>query len=263
MPNRILKESICTSEEIDLLTPEQEVFFYRLMVVCDDFGLMDARPAIIKARCYPLKAVDIKRIQSLLDKLHDVGLIRLYESGGKAYLHVTNWEKHQSIRAKKPKYPYPQADDFICKQTQANVPVIQSNPIQSESNPIQSPEPDLFADAWAAYPRRPGASKADSRKAWDARIAAKVSPIDLFEGVMRYAAYCAAMNVQPEFIKQPATFFGPGEHYLSDWTPTPKGGSNGSNRESCIADFTGQGRGQPTVLDGSSYRVVEDGRSRV
>jgi hypothetical protein len=138
MPNRILKESICTSEEIDCLTEQQEVFFYRLMVACDDYGLMDARPAILKARCYPLKSIDCKRIQIMLDELNRVGLIGLYTSEGRPYLHITNWEKHQSIRAKKPKYPYPQADDFICKQMQANVPVIQSNPIQSESNPIQS-----------------------------------------------------------------------------------------------------------------------------
>ena len=42
MPNRIIKESICTSCEIDSLTPEQEVFFYRLIVNCDDYGRMDA-----------------------------------------------------------------------------------------------------------------------------------------------------------------------------------------------------------------------------
>lgn len=133
MPNRIIKESICTSEEIDALTPEQEVFFYRLMVVCDDYGLMDARPAILKARCYPLKAFEIKCIQAMLEKLDSIGLIRLYLSDGKPFLQVTKWEKHQSIRAKKPKFPQPNADDFICKQAQANAPVIQSNPIQSES----------------------------------------------------------------------------------------------------------------------------------
>lgn len=141
MPNRIIKESICTSEEIDKLTPEQEVFFYRLLVACDDYGLMDARPAILKARCYPLKSIESKRIQTLLDALNSVGLVSIYKSDGKDYLHVTNWEKHQTIRAKKPKYPYPQSDEIICKQMQADVPVIQSNPIQEESNRIQPDKP--------------------------------------------------------------------------------------------------------------------------
>ena len=52
MPNRILKDSICTSPNIDALSLEAETFFYRLLVQCDDYGRMDARPAILRARCY-------------------------------------------------------------------------------------------------------------------------------------------------------------------------------------------------------------------
>ena len=55
MPNRILKDSICTSPNIDALSREAEVFFYRLLVQCDDYGRMDARPAILRAKCYPLQ----------------------------------------------------------------------------------------------------------------------------------------------------------------------------------------------------------------
>ena len=132
MPNRILKETICTSEEIEHLEPEAEVLFYRLIVNCDDYGLADARLAIIKGKCYPLKSIDINRIQVLLAKLSNVGLIQLYEVDGKPYLHVVNWHKHQQIRAKKSKYPMPEeGSDINCNQLQSNVPVIQSNPIQS------------------------------------------------------------------------------------------------------------------------------------
>ncbi len=146
MPNRIIKETICSSEEIDALTPEQEVFFYRLMVNCDDFGLLDARLKIIASKCYPLKAIDSKKIQTMLNALANVGLIKLYQVEGMPYLAIAKWSEHQQIRAKKPKYPMPEmqneidcdASEIICNQAQANVPVIQSNPIQSESNPIQS-----------------------------------------------------------------------------------------------------------------------------
>ena len=43
MPNRILKESICTNEQIDGLTAFEETVFYRLIVICDDFGRFDGR----------------------------------------------------------------------------------------------------------------------------------------------------------------------------------------------------------------------------
>lgn len=39
----------------------------------------------------------------------------------------------------------------------------------------------------------------------------------MVEGTQRYAAYVAAEGTDPKFIKQAATFFGPNEHYLSDY----------------------------------------------
>lgn len=82
--------------------------------------------------------------------------------------------------------------------------------------------PAEFEAVWAEYPKRPGASKPDAHKAWAARVKAGI-PIDvLHDGVVRYAAYCRACKTEPGFIKQPATFFGPGEHYTADWTaPAP------------------------------------------
>ena len=64
MPNRILKESICKSEEIDLLSWFEEVLFYRLIVSCDDFGRYDGRVKIIKGTCFPLKDVTEKDIEN-------------------------------------------------------------------------------------------------------------------------------------------------------------------------------------------------------
>ena len=38
MPNRVIKESICTSDTLDHLSADEERFFYRLLVQVDDFG---------------------------------------------------------------------------------------------------------------------------------------------------------------------------------------------------------------------------------
>jgi hypothetical protein len=135
MPNRILKDSICTSDNLDQLSPEAEVFWYRLLVQCDDYGRFDARPAILRARCFPLKLATVtdKHITTWLAELVNARLIWLYESDSKQYLQVTNWDKHQQVRAKKSKYPHPISNDNNCNQLLEHVPVIQSNPIQSES----------------------------------------------------------------------------------------------------------------------------------
>ena len=107
MPNRIIKESICTSENIDQLTEFQETFFYRLMVNCDDFGRFDARPKILSSRLYPLRSVPVEDVSEALVALQDADLITVYEVGGHAYLQMNTWGKHQQTRATKSKYPSP------------------------------------------------------------------------------------------------------------------------------------------------------------
>ena len=157
MPNRIIKESICTSDTIDRLSPEEEIFFYRLIVNCDDYGRMDARPQILRAKCFPLRLdqVDDYKVIDWLYKLEEVGLVQIYEVDSRKYIQIVTWNDHQQIRAKKSKYPAPddslKSSDIRCNQIKSNVPVIQSNPIQSEyeSNPI--PEDDDWKKISTAY----------------------------------------------------------------------------------------------------------------
>ncbi len=114
MPNRIIKESICRSDSIDSLSWFEEVLFYRLIVVCDDYGRFDGRSAVVKGSCFPLKDdITKKQIADALNKLSTVGLVRGYEVRGKSFLQLTAWEKHQQIRAKNSKYPAP---DETCNQ---------------------------------------------------------------------------------------------------------------------------------------------------
>lgn len=131
MPNRIIKESICTSDNLAALSAEAERLFYRLMTQCDDFGLMLANPNIVKSRCFQLTSDAIKEKQmiSWLDELESARLIFFYDVDGKRYLKYTNWDKHQQRRAQNPKYPLPEhgsevviSDDIICMQVPEHVP---------------------------------------------------------------------------------------------------------------------------------------------
>jgi len=150
MPNRIIKESICVSVSIDMLTWFEDAFFYRLIVNCDDFGRFDARPAVLRARLFPLKDITTKQIEAALTKLATVGMVRVYEYDRQPFLQLENWSKHQSVRNKRSKYPDPNALESTCKQLHANVPVIQSESLSesvSESNSggvdsARDPEPE-------------------------------------------------------------------------------------------------------------------------
>ena len=111
MPNRLLKEGIVDSSSLDALSAEEEVFFYRLLVVSDDFGRMDARLPILKSRCYPLKdTLKVEKIDGWLRSLVRQKLINLYMVDEKPYLQILKWE--QRIRSKG-KYPSPDGSQPI------------------------------------------------------------------------------------------------------------------------------------------------------
>ena len=101
--------------------------------------------------------------------------------------------------------------------TECNAPNPNPNPNPKSKPKTVAEYPEAFEQVWEKYPSRPGASKKDSFKAWKARVADGVDPDVMLGGVIRYAAYCLANGTEPQFVKQPTTFFGPSEHYLSDW----------------------------------------------
>ncbi len=166
MPNRIIKESITTSCEINKLTAEEERLFYRLIVICDDFGRMLAHPSIIRAKCFPLKLDKIrdKDITKWLQSLIDKGLIIIYSTeNGKEYLQMATWEKHQQRRAKFSKYPAPGngviSNDINCNQLQTNVPE------ESRNRGTRNRECDQFFESiWELYPEKKGKAKVSDTK---------------------------------------------------------------------------------------------------
>ena len=166
MPNRLIKESICTSEDLNKLSPMAEILFYRLIVKADDYGAYYGNVAIVKSNCFPLKSDEItcEQVQSWLRELEDAGLIDTYRAEGRDYIQFHKWKNHQQIRAKKRKFPEP---DNIGNQMISDDSKCPRNPIQSntesnpESNTNTTPEreyekDDGFEAFWSAYPKRGG-----------------------------------------------------------------------------------------------------------
>ena len=106
MPNRIIKESICQSEEVNKLSWFAEVLFYRLIVNCDDYGAFDGRPLIVKNTLFPLKEnLTAATVSKAITELATAGLVIPYEVCGKPYLRLPTWTKHQRVRESRAKYP--------------------------------------------------------------------------------------------------------------------------------------------------------------
>ena len=119
MPTRYLKPGIRDSDRINSVTdPDAEITYYRILVSVDDFGRMDARPEMVKAACYPIRArATADKCMQWLQDLDESGLIILYEVDGKHYLQVAKWDNKP--RSSQSKFP-PQPDQ--CMQMHADCP---------------------------------------------------------------------------------------------------------------------------------------------
>lgn len=104
MPTRYLKPGIRDSELIDKLSPMAEVLFYRLLVTVDDFGRFDARPAMIKSHCFPVKeSVTPEHCEKAMGELCAAGLMVAYVIDGKPCLQILKWDNVP--RSKESKFP--------------------------------------------------------------------------------------------------------------------------------------------------------------
>lgn len=195
MPNRVIKDSIHTSESVNKMSDFQFRLWVNLITYVDDYGRGDARPAVIRGACFPLRErLTNDAINAALQALASIGCVSLYSVEGRPYLYFPQWESHQSIRNKRSKFPEPppcdsnlQAIDRNCNQLNANVPVIQSNPnpirIQSESESetksnarARAKDASCGFDAfWEAYPKKQG------KKAAEAAFAKAIKKISMDE----------------------------------------------------------------------------------
>ena len=177
MPNRLIKESIKRSPQIDQLSWFDEVVFYRLIVTADDYGCCDGRPIVLRNDLFPTKEnVTKKAIEDAISHLTSVGLVRPYhdETSGMPYLFFPTWEKHQRVRNKIRKFPEPPKEAFLTDDGHLSATCCQLTAdclLESESNPNPNPNPNpntpqppqggRFAEFWAQYPKKVGKGAAE------------------------------------------------------------------------------------------------------
>lgn len=206
MPNRIIKESVCVSDSIDGLSWFEEVLFYRLIVNCDDYGRFDGRISVIKNRLFPLKDdLTAKCVRNGINRLVSAGLVALYEFEGKPFLYLPTWNDHQSVRAKRSKYPSPEesvnVSEITCTQMISDDGKCPRNPIQSESYSKSESDTGAFERFWAVYPRKVG--KKDAQRAFG-KVKADVQVlIDAVERQKKSTQWCKDNG---QYIPNPATW---------------------------------------------------------
>ena len=210
MPNRIIKESICSSEKLNQLSDFEFRLWVGLITYVDDAGRGDARPAIIKGRIFPLRErITGKEIESALNHMAVLGCIALYEVDGKPYLWFPTWKVHQRVRDCRPKYPDPpERGELPQVAADCGSRARESNPIQSESESESNPNTSrasAFDAFWEAYPKKTG--KEAARKSF-ARAKADIGTMLSALEVQKQSEQWTKNNGQ--FIPNPTTWLNQG-----------------------------------------------------
>ncbi len=124
MPNRIVRENILTSDRVNKLSAEGEVFYRRLMSRVDDYGRYDARPSILRSTLYPLRVdtVSADKCEQMLAECTQAGLVTVYQDDKKGtdvlQMLDTRWKTRTESR-----YPQP-PDANKCQQMSANARLV-------------------------------------------------------------------------------------------------------------------------------------------
>jgi hypothetical protein len=240
---RNIKPGFFTNDVLAECSPLARLLFAGLWLHCDREGRMEDRPKKIKAEVLPYDTCDA---DELLNQLQAHGFIVRYSSGDRRYIQVTNFSKHQNPHVKESASEIPSPYEHRASTVLA-LEVPEAAGLNPESLSLESgiPQPSTPAPApaeptprrvrtrsadwaedfdaiWSAYPRKPGMSRSNTEKAFASRIAEGAKIPAMLAGVQAYAAYVVAMATEPQYIKSPETFFGPGKHWESDWTPAPR-----------------------------------------
>ena len=160
MPNRIIKESIRTSRNVNTLSDFNFRVWVYLITYADDAGRGSADPELLKGMVFPRrKGITESQIQKALTELANMGMVILYEVDGEPYFYFPHWASHQRIRDCKPKFPDPPSSEderseticgelrqsaASCGELRQSAAIIQSNPIQSESESEYKSESEVI-----------------------------------------------------------------------------------------------------------------------
>ena len=121
MPNRVIKESIWTSPNLNRLSDVAERHFFRILCLPDDFGCCELTPLVVKGKCYPLKEnITIDMVKQWNTELEEEDIIRTWNLNGRIFAYFPTFGAHQRIRSlhlrKTPEPP----ESVTCRQVTSN-----------------------------------------------------------------------------------------------------------------------------------------------
>lgn len=221
---RTVKPEFWTDEALGECSPSARLLFIATWNFADDSGNLDRSSKQLKAQAFPYDSIDC---EPLVHELLAHGLLIEYESGGKKYLHINNFLKHQKIdKPTKPRIPFyePSLSTPRILPEPSRLKGREGNGKERKGSPRKGADaPDeWFVEFKATYPPRAGAQGwSDALKSGRRWLAKGHTPAELLAGTQRYARFIAAAEQGGTvYVKQASTFLGDGKHFLEEF-PLP------------------------------------------
>ncbi|NIP94020.1 MAG: hypothetical protein GWO24_11425, partial [Akkermansiaceae bacterium] len=83
-------------KRINGISIQAEFWFWRVHMICDDFGSFEADPYICRVSAAPRRrTIKDSDVRKWLGELQSAGLIRLYDVDGERFGTIVEWEKWQ------------------------------------------------------------------------------------------------------------------------------------------------------------------------
>lgn len=223
--NRMVKPEFWTNDKVVQCTIIARAFFLGMLNFADDNGNIDQSTNQLKLQIFPADEVDVGL---LVDELIQNELVTPYEVGGKKYLHINGFRKHQQInRPSQPRCPpidsvsttggLPEDSPRKERKEKEYIGSSDDEPPEKKSNRHQYP--DWFHELWRELPRREGTDpKWDAFKACRARLREGATEQELIAGAKRYGRYLKATGkAGSSFQMQTKRLFGPNNEFENDW----------------------------------------------
>lgn len=143
MRARNIKPGFFKNEQLPDCDPLARLLFIGLWCMADKRGRMEDRPRKIKLEILPCDNCDI---EALLEQLQSCGFICRYEVGGRRYIQVINFDRHQHPHHKEPDSMLPAPDlDVMLEPSITHKP--QARPRQAPEKADPSPSDSLIPDS--------------------------------------------------------------------------------------------------------------------
>lgn len=215
--NPLLK-SYPDSERINAVSEGAEVLYCRLIAQTDDGGCYYAEPMMVLAKLFShrmLEGLTVEEVAKRIDELESVGLISIYEAGGRKYLQLV--DVYKALRRDvSPQVFFPQPVTESVAQTGrkragcATDSVRQpetGNPTQPETQPNHTQKPAVKDSAFAGL-TKDDLSDPDFPDRWCFAQQAKARHVvDASEATRTNVRAAAAKAVSDKSIHRPVAVF--------------------------------------------------------